>query len=347
MEKNITSVKDFVLETLSEFSLIKTSADRGDAESCFKMGMIHILGINTKVDFKKASHYFSSQSLMNDKDANRLLGFIAECEGDFSSAFQHYAKTENSEKESYFDKVIRGRNRIQDYLKKLDLPITLNNEISAILSDYSKKSKASKVGASIKIAAICNDESSCLEAANALFGSSDYISAIQWLQKGKISQDNSLYAAINEKFEKSKDAILHSKDLQILELDSNSLLSNEDPTPFLNSVKKTCEAASMKSSVEWKEKNKKRIGTIIKIQKEKEEKEWLAVQAEDERKERRKKRIIKHSIICIVLFVLGVAANKEGGPSSDFLSGVIMVLSCYFWFYLIRWIWRGLFANKK
>jgi len=346
MEKYVTSINDFVLEVLSSFSLIKTSADRGDAESCYKMGLIQLLGINTNVDFKKASHYLGNQSLENNQDANRLLGFIAECEGDFSSAFQNYAKTGNSEKESYLDRVIKGRNNIQGYLKKLDLPIVLNKEISAILSNFSK-GNASKVGACIKIAALCNDKPSCLEAANALFDSNDYISAIQWLQKGKISQDNSLYAAINEKFAKSKDVLLHSKDMQILDLDSNSLLSNEDPTPFLNSVKKTCEAASMNSYAEWKEKNKKRIGTIIKKQKEKEEKEWQAVQAEDERKERRKKRIIKHSIICIVLFVLGVAANKEGGPSSDFLSGVIMVLSCYFWFYLIRWIWRGLFAKKK
>lgn len=345
MEKNITSVKDFVLETLSEFSLIKTSADRGDAESCFKMGMIHLLGINTKVDFKKASHFFSSQSLMNDKDANRLLGFIAECEGDFSSAFQNYAKTENSEKESYFDKVIKGRNKIQDYLKKLDLPITLNNEISAILSDYSKKSKASKVGASIKIAAICNDESSCLEAAYALFGSSDYISAIQWLQKGKISQDNSLYAAINEKFEKSKDALLHSKDLQILELDTNSLLSNEDPTPFLSNVKSTCEAASKKSSLEWKDKNKKRVDTIIKTQKEKERMEWEAAQAEDERREKKKKKIIKHSIICIVLFVIGVASHKSGQPLEDFVVGILVVVACYFHYYLFVGIWKQLFGK--
>lgn len=347
MEKYLTSVKDFVLETLSDFSLIRTSADRGDAEACFKMGMIHLLGINTKVDFKKASHYFSNQSLVNDKYANLLLGFIAECEGDFSPAFQNYAKTESSEKESYYDKVIKGRNRIQEYLKKLDLPVTMNDEISAILSDYSKKGKASKVGASIKMAAICNDEPSSLEAANALFDSNDYISAIQWLQKGKISPSNSLYAAINEIFAKSKDALLHSKDIQILDLDSNSLMSNEDPTPFLNNVKKTCDAASTKSLMEWKEKNKKRIDTIIKIQKEKEEKEWQAAQAENERKERRKKRIIKHSIICIVLFVWGVAANKEGGSGSEFISGVTMVLSCYFLFYLIRWIWRGIFGKKK
>lgn len=161
MNKYITSVKDLVLETLSNFSIIKTSADKGDASSCFKMGMIHLLGINTAVDFKKAVKYFGNQSLVDNQDATRLLGLIAEFEGNFSQAFHYYEKTESSEKDSYLDKVIKGRNHLQDYLKKLDLPITLNKDISAILGDYTK-GEASKMGASIKIAAICNDEQSCL-----------------------------------------------------------------------------------------------------------------------------------------------------------------------------------------
>lgn len=346
MEKYVSSVKDFVLETLSKYSLIKTSADRDDAESCFKMGLIQLLGINTNIDFKKASEYFSNKSLTNNQDANRLLGFIAECEGNISSAFQYYSKTINSEKDSYFDKVIKGRKILQDDLKKLDLPIALNKEISAILSDYSK-GKASKVGASVKIAAICNDEPSCLEAANALFASKDYISAIQWLQKGKISQENSLFASINEIIAKSKKSILQSKDMQIIDLDGNSLLSNEDPTPFLNTIKKTCEAASMKSSIEWKEKNKKRVDTIIKNQKEKEKKEWEEAQAEDERREKKKKRIIKHSIICIVLFILGVAGHKSGQPLEDFVVGILVIVVCYFHYYLIIAIWKLLFGKKN
>ena len=334
MEKYVTSINDFVLEVLSNFSIIKTSADRGDAESCYKMGLIQLLGINTNVDFKKASHYLGNQSLENNQEANRLLGFIAECEGDFSSAFQNYAKTENSEKESYFDKVIKGRNRIQNYLKKLDLPITLNNEISAILNDYSK-GKASKVGASIKIAAICNDESSCLEVANALFDSNDYISAIQWLQKGKISQDNPLYVAINEKFAKSKDILLHSKEMQIIDLDSNSLLSTEDPTPFLNKVKKTCEEASMKSSVEWKEKNKKRIETIVRIHKEKEEKERLEAEADEEDRKKKRKRIIIYSVAIIVVFFVGYF-HEDKGEIGGLAGGLAGITGLIFWYFIIN-----------
>ena len=52
MSKHITSVKDLVFESLSNFSIIKTYADKGNDGTCFKMGMIHLLGINMTVDFK-------------------------------------------------------------------------------------------------------------------------------------------------------------------------------------------------------------------------------------------------------------------------------------------------------
>ena len=135
MEKYITSIKDLVIQALTNGSDIKANAESGDALSCFQMGMIHLLGINTPIDFKKASQYFGSPSLSDNQDAIRLLGFIAECEGIFSQAFQYYAQTESSEKDSYLDKIVKGRNHIQDYLKKLDLPATLNKEVSSILSD--------------------------------------------------------------------------------------------------------------------------------------------------------------------------------------------------------------------
>lgn len=339
MNKNITSVKDLVIEALSNFSITKTSADKGDASSCFKMGMIHLLGINTAVDFKKAVKYFGNQSLVDNQDATRLLGFIAEFEGNFSQAFHYYERMESSEKDSYLDKVIKGRNKLQNFLKKLDLPIIVNEEISAIFGDYTK-GNASKVGACIKIAAICNDEQSCLEAATCFYDSNDYISAVQWLKKGNIGLDNPLYVAIKKSIEKSKDALLHSKEMKVIDLEDDSLLSSDDPTPFLNKVKKECEEASMKSSVEWKDKNKKQIGKLIRIQKEKEKKERLEARAEEEARIRKKKRIVKHSVICILLFIVGISINEEKGFTSHFISGITLVLSCYFWFYSIRWIWR-------
>lgn len=339
MEKYITSIKDLVIQSLTNGSEIKRKAESGDALSCFQMGMIYLLGINTAVDFKKAVKYFGNQSLADNQDVNCLLGLIAEFEGNFSQAFRHYERTESSEIDSYLDKVIKGRNRLQEYLKKLDMPITLNKDISAILGAYTK-GKASKTGASIKIAAICNDEQSCLEAAKCLYDSNDYISAVQWLQKGNIEIDNPLYAAINKSFELSRDTLLHSNEMKVIDIDGNALLSSDDPTPYLNEVKKTCEDASVNSAIEWKDENKKNIGKLIRIQKEKEKKERLEARAEEEARMRKKKRIVKHSVICILLFIVGISINEEKGFTSHFISGITLVLSCYFWFYSIRWIWR-------
>ena len=314
MEKYISSIKDLVIQTITNGSEIKSKANSGDQMGCFQMGMIHLLGINTPMDFKKATHFFSNQSLSDDQDAIRLLGFIAECNGEYSSAFHYYASTESNEKDSYLDKVIKGRNHIQDCLRKLDLPLTVNKEISSILNDYSK-SKTSKTSASIKIAAICEDEQTCLEAAKNLFDSKDYISAIQWLKKGNISADNAMYMAINDMFEKSKTDLLKSKVIQIVELNSNSLLTNENPTPFLNKVKKSCDNASRNCSNEWKDKANSYVGAIIKNYKDKEHQAYLDAVAEEEARKRKRNKTIKYGVIAaVVLFVIILGAI---GSSSD------------------------------
>lgn len=314
MEKYVTNIKDLVIQVLANGSEIKSKAEKGDALSCFQMGMINMLGINTQIDFKKACAFLGNLSLFDSPNANLLLGFIAECDGDYSSAFHYYANTESSEKYSYLDKVIKGRNHIQDYLRKLDLPITVNKEISSILNDYSK-SKTSKTGACIKIAAICEDEQTCLEAAKNLFDAKDYIPAIQWLKKGNIAADNAMYMEINDMFEKSMTDLLKSKVIQIVDLDSNSLLSNEDPTPFLNKVKKSCDDASRNCSNEWKDKAKSYVGAIIKNYKDKEHQAYLDAVAEEEARKRKRNKTIKYGVIAaVVLFVIILAAI---GSSSD------------------------------
>ena len=344
MEKYITSIKDFVIESMRNDSQIQYQANVGKPEGCFKKGMIYLLGINTPIDFKKATQHFSNQSLVNNQDANGLLGLIAELEGNFSQAFHYYERIENNEKDSYLDKVIKGRNKLQNYLKKLDLPITINKEISAILGDYTK-GNASKVGACIKIAAICNDEQSCLEAAKCFYDSKDYISAVQWLHKGNIGLDNPLFVAINKSFEKSKEDLLRSKEIKIIDLEDDSLLSSDDPTPFLNKVKKECEEASVNSAIEWKDENKKNIGKLIRIQKEKEKKERLEARAEEEARMRKKKRIVKHSVICILLFIVGISINEEKGFTSHFISGItgiILTLILNGGWWLVVWFpWVG------
>lgn len=336
MEKNVTSVRNLVLDNLTGFSTLKNSADKGDAMSCFKMGMIHLLGIKTPVNFDKANYYFSNQSLADDYDSSNLQGFIAECEGMYSLAFHKYAKSDNSEKKTYIDRVIKGRNNLKDYLTKLGLPIALNKDISAILSDYSK-GKASKVGATIKIAAICNDEQTCLEAAQVMYNSKNYISAINWLVKGSVGLENPLYAAINDYFAKSKCALLCSQTFQVVDLNSNSIFSFQDPTPFLNKVKKACDEASSICKKEWIQQNKKVIDNIVK----KQERIELLEEEKLEKIAKEKSRKIKAAIISLIPgivldIVIFQMVDDDKRTGTDWLWGVLTIIIMFpFCFWII------------
>lgn len=310
MGKYISSIKDLVILVMTNGSQVIYKANSGEPESCFQVGMMHLLGINTPVDFKKASHYLSNQSLVGNQETTLLLAFIAECEGDYSKAFRQYSNTISSETDAYIDKVIKGRNNLQDFLKKQNLPISLNKEISSILSNYGK-GKSSRTGACTKIAAICNDEPTCIEVAKCLFDAKDYISAIDWLKRGNVEPNDSMFITINKKLKESTLGLLNSKDLQVINLESISLLSKEDPTPFFKKVKDTCNEASMKCSEEWKDKNKSFIDKLIKEQKNQ---EYLASLAEEE--EAKRKKSSRNLLIGIaIIIILGILVMLT--PSSS------------------------------
>ncbi len=306
----ITSIKDLVIQMMSNGSQVLFKANNGESESCFQAGLMNLLGITTPINFKKASHYLNNQSLVGNQDAILLLAFIDECEGDYSKAFRQYAKTVSGETDTYIEKVIKGRNNLQDLLKNLDLPISFNKEISLILKDYGK-GKSSRTGASIKIAAICNDEQTCIEAAKCLFDAKDYTSAIDWLKRGNVGLDDPMYKTINEELKKTTLDLLNSKDLQVINLESNSLLSKEDPTPFLNKVRNTCNEASITCSKEWKDKTKSYIDKIVE---DKKSQDYLAALAEEEEAKRGKSgRYILIGIAVLVL--LGILVSLL--PSSS------------------------------
>ncbi len=336
MEKYITSIKDLVIQVMSNGAEIKDKAEKGDAKSCFQMGMIHLLGINTPIDFKKASEFIGNQSLSDAPDANRLLGFIAECEGDFSKSFLCYAKVEVNDNDSYINKVIKSRNQLQQYLKRFKLDTNLNNEVSAILGDYKDNSSA-KTGACIKIASLCNDEQTCLDAAQCLYETGDYISAMQWLKKGNVSAEHLLCKSITERFEKTKNSLKNSSDYQIIEIERNSLLGQDDITLFLDDIKRKCKNASLSCSKEWKENAQKRINNVIGAIKDSEQKARMAEEAEEEARKKKRKRIIIYAVAIIVVFLVGYF-HEDKGELGGLAGGLAGIIGLIFWYFIIKWI---------
>ena len=82
----------------------------------------------------------------------------------------------------------------------------LNKEITTILNDYIKGGET-RVDASIKLATICNEEATCLEAAQSLYDAGDLYSAKRWLQKGNVANTNELFITIENKLSDSKNSL--------------------------------------------------------------------------------------------------------------------------------------------
>lgn len=303
MEKYITSIKDLVILVLTNGSEIKAKAESGDALSCFQMGMIHLLGINIPIDFQKASMFLGNQSLNDDPEANRLLGFIAECEGNYSLAFKNYVKasgtTGSNAKKPYNNKVFSERNNLQAYFKKLELPSTvLNKEITTVINDYIKGGDTI-VDASIKLAMICDDEESCLNAAQALFDTGDYDSSMRWLLNGNIPESNALYVSVKKKISETKNAQNLPNILEVIEIEGFSFLANFDTTPSYAGIKYVCDDVAVTCKKEWHDAISKKIASIKKkvedeeaarIKKEKEEEAARLKKQKEEEAARRKQQ---------------------------------------------------------
>ena len=92
MEKYVTNISDLVYSAMTIGDTIERKAEGGNPEACYQMGMIHLLGIEKPISFRMAIAFFSKKSLSSYSYALRLLGFLNECDGNYSSAFQDYAK---------------------------------------------------------------------------------------------------------------------------------------------------------------------------------------------------------------------------------------------------------------
>ena len=332
MEKYITSIKDLVIQVLTNGSEIKAKAESGDASSCFQMGMIHLLGIDTPIDFKKASKFFGNQSLSDDPDANRLLGFIAECEGNYSQAFKNYAKASGSKgsnaKKPYNNKVFSERNNLQAYFKKLELPSTiLNKEITTILNDYIKGGDTI-VDASIKLAMICDDKDTCVEAAQNLFKVGGFFTAKRILQSGKIDKEDPLFVKIDNKILESKKSFNFSGILEVIDIMNNSLLDDKSLLSA-EEMRQLCGKAASSSRNLWQERAKEVIEPIIKeeekIVKEKKVAKLAEKEIEDERKKKLKDKVSTYGGI-IIIIILVVSGFYLYSNYSVLMATIIMIV---------------------
>jgi len=373
MEKYITNIKDLVIQTLTNGSEIKSKAENGDALSCFQMGMIHLLGIDTPIDFKKAGKYFGNPSLSDVPDANRLLGFIAECEGNYSQAFQYYANAGKANR-PYINKVSEERGNLQVFFKKLELPSTAQNkEITKVLDEYIKGGDA-KVDASIKLALICEDEESCLNAAQALYDEGDNFSSMRWLRNGNISESNSLYVSVSKQISDSKSARNLPTILDVIELEDNSFLTSFDATSSYARIKYLCDEVTASCKKEWfnkvsqkvtsvkkriedeetarikklQEEEKERLrkqkekeAALLKKQKEEERKALRAAQKKDEQEKLLKKQRIERiidRIIVILLFPILLGCIFADLTTVNKILGFLMFVVVPF--LVLRWIIR-------
>lgn len=352
MDKYITSLKDLIAETFRNSFKLNESAKNGDQKACFQMGMVYLLGINTAIDFKKAKLQFSSQSLLNDHYAQRMLGFLSELDGDYSAAFMYYAKAAggvvDGSDDSYIENVKQERETLRGWLNKWNFPVrVLNNAITTILEDYAKGGEK-KEKACFEIAAICQDAVSCITVARILMGSGDYSDAMQWLQYGAVEKNNPMYQMIQSKIYENSRFINLSNVLEIIEIDGCSLLSNIDIAANFAPARNALNGISVRCSKLWRKEVMPKIESIKSIWK-KEEKNRIKKEEEDrqralkqaellelEEKIRKKKR--RDKIINIILSILflpyvwiGVSANM------DFVSTFLVLMLFALPFWALRW----------
>lgn len=318
MKKYITSIEDLVT-----IEMTNGISEGDDSSFNFQRGLVNLLGIKTPVDIRKANQFLCNPSLKNDPDANCIMGFIAECEGNYSSSFKHYATAvENTSKKSdlsYLQKVIEGRNLLQKTFKQYNLSLTLNEELTKLLNDISTGDSKLKLDAKIITAYLCEDEATCIEAAQELFDVGEIYSSKLLLQKGKVDNSYSLYNKIDMQALESKGSIMSCVG-SIVELEGESILPNFENILSIANVKKKCEDCSKECSREWISANKTLIGRMVESQKSK-------IDREKAKKEDRNMAILFWLILPVVIFIIfNLIAYFISGSLDWTLGGFFVVL---------------------
>ena len=339
MEKSVTNIRDLVVSAMTIGPTIERKAEGGDPESCFQMGMIYLLGVEKPASFRMAASFFSRKSLESNSYALRILGFLNECDGKFALAFQHYAKAFELENENasdtYLQKVAHERKLLHEYFNKLVLPKSvINEEISKLLDNY-KKGKSYKKESCSKLASLCADEFTCLEAAEASYETKDYFTAKMWLNKGGVDSSNPLYGLIEKQMKDSRKKLLDAVSFQTIDVIEDSLIPVFNPDLIYADLKKVCDDIASDSQRKWQEKGKATVAPIVKKQKDEEHQLQLQEQEEEEkRKERRKQYIIAGSIFVFWFFV-GIGASNSWG-FSDLLTSLFLSLITYGCYRMVR-----------
>ena len=266
MEKYLTSIKDLVYNCLTN----KIGDD--DEISNFQLGMVHLLGIGTPVDFKRASQFFGNPSLKNDPDANGMQGFIAECEGDFSSAFKYYAffseLSKKAKNASQLQKVIQGRDELQKLFSKYDFPLAFNGELSNTLDDLNKGNAKTRLNSRIISALVSEEQLTCKEIAKELLETGDLYSAKLLLMKGNTDKNDELYQEIEKRVVQYQVEKQNSKG-SIVDLEYDSILPNYDKSLSVADIRKKCVEEVNSCNKEWKASCKTIIDKATKSQKKK------------------------------------------------------------------------------
>lgn len=293
MEKYLTSIKDLVYDSL-------TNRIGGDNEaSNFQLGMVHLLGIGTPVDFKRASQFFGNTSLKNDPDANRMLGFTAECEGNFSSAFKYYALSAELTKKtkdcSQLQKVIQGRDELQKMFGKFDLPMTFNGVLSNILGELNKGNAKTKLNSRIISALVSEEQLTCKEIAKELLETGDLYSAKLLLMKGNADKNDGVFQEIEKRVAEYHVEKKNSKG-SIVELEYDSILPDYDKSLSVADIKKKCVEEVNSCNKEWKSSCKTIIDKATKSQKRK-------IAKEKAEKKNKIMGIIFFAVVPLILFV--------------------------------------------